>query len=270
MVLRKPPPPGISVPQRGTGPPPPRSSTSPPASNSSHSSPSRLTRQRPSPTGARSPAQVSVYSPDLHTSPAFDLMPLDEAQQKSPLTSSFNEPQNPWAEELVERPDLRNLPPGSQSRAVGQPQQDAKEESKSGISRIPPIVMAGTVRRQEAAELQRNRGSDESSTDAQWESGTQQLRSNNPFLRARNPSPNPWEDHNGSQPPQAPEQNSWSTSSPEDPFGERISQSECALCRWSELVLMFSLRFRFYPNDGALVFVGSNRRPLGPAQRSIR
>ncbi|KAL1964367.1 hypothetical protein VTN77DRAFT_7052 [Rasamsonia byssochlamydoides] len=232
MVLRKPPPPGIDVPPRGTGAP----STTSPISNSSQSSPNRLTRQRPSPTASASPRQVdiSVYSPDLNTSPAFDLMSLEEAQQRSPLASSFND-SNPWAEELVERPDSSaNLHSGSQS------QEDAKEESKAGISRVPPILMEGTARRQ-AEELQRNQGGDDFGVEEKWETGKQRLQSNNPFLRARNPSPNPWEDgSHPSQPQRAPEQNQnlWATNSHEDPFGERISQSSGIIPMTARLSLL--------------------------------
>ncbi|KAL1984351.1 hypothetical protein VTN96DRAFT_9212 [Rasamsonia emersonii] len=225
MVLRKAPPPGIVVPPRGTDHPHPRSATTP-TSNSSQSSPNRLVRPRRARTVSTSPRQVSVYSPDLNTSPAFDLMSLEEAQQKSPMGSSFNDPQNPWAEELVERPDPNHLPPNLQTGPVSQPQEDTREESKAGISRIPPILMEGTARRQAAEELPRNQGNKDSSTEAQPETGKQRLLSNNPFLRARNPSTNPWDQHNGSHPGQpqgAPEQNAWATN--DDPFGERISQS---------------------------------------------
>lgn len=229
MVLRKAPPPGIVVPPPGTGPSHPRSATTP-TSNSPQSSPKRLTRPGRSRTVSTSPRQVSVYSPDLNTSPAFDLMSPEEAQQKSPLGSSFNDSQNPWAEELVERPDPSHLPPNLQTGAVSQPQEDTREESKAGISRVPPILMEGTARRQAAEELQRNQGNQDSGAEAQHETGKQRLLSNNPFLRARNPSSNPWDQQNGSHPGQpqgVPEQNSWAAN--DDPFGERISQSRSIL-----------------------------------------
>ena len=205
MVLRKPPPPGIEVPQRTNVLPNLRSPVSPakinpkPQSGQTASSPgannhpvkdiniNHLSRgggpqvNKPVP---RPPAQVSVYSPDLNTSPAFDLMPLEQAQ-KSPVASFLDpqNPQNPWVDDPTP-------PSPPQLDTPTQLPSESKEETRPGLSRIPPVLMAGTTRRQAADELQRNQPHPEMYSDSEH---PHPLQSNNPFLKAKSPGSNPWE-----------------------------------------------------------------------------
>lgn len=157
------------------------------------SSPRRLVRaprpRSPSRATDTSLLQEEVFSPDLNTSPAFDLMPLEEAQ-RSPVASSMamdSHQNNPWEDELVERPDSSFHEVLPHELAEAQSQLDGSPES-----RVPPSVVSGTHRRMAA---------DAAETDhAQtlWDEGQQQappvqLRSNNPFLKSKMSETNPWE-----------------------------------------------------------------------------
>lgn len=93
MVLRKPrkpPPPRLENLSKW----PPRSKHHSSASPPSSSSPSQHHSNR-------FPSQESVYSPDLNTSPAFDLMSLEEVQ-RSPAGSPMSRPSNSWSDGLRE------------------------------------------------------------------------------------------------------------------------------------------------------------------------
>lgn len=92
MVLRKPPPPRLENLSKWNGGSDPRSPASP-----STSSPSSQRRARLN----RIPSQDSVYSPELNTSPAFDLMPLEEAQRFSVGSSTSHLP-NSWPDGRVD------------------------------------------------------------------------------------------------------------------------------------------------------------------------
>lgn len=192
MVLRK------QLPPRLNSFKEPRSeyhpSISPTAKSASPVSPKRWTRPRraqSSPYPRRFPSQDSVFSPDLHTSPAFDLMPLEQAQ-RSPVGTGSSEAQNPWADELVEKPDQSSqeythsgYPPASHSGF-----QDESSINKNRGDRVPSILVAGTQRRMAANEWQPDEEADE------WEHARQkpvQLRSNNPFLKTRQSESNPWQ-----------------------------------------------------------------------------
>ncbi|KAJ5754263.1 hypothetical protein N7533_003806 [Penicillium manginii] len=111
MVLRKPPPPRLENLNKWHA----RAESYSPTS--SHS-PSSQRRTRPH----RVPSQDSVYSPDLNTSPAFDLMPLEQAQ-RSPVGSSTSHPPNSWNDGLGDRPATGDgsYPAGSEVKAHGLP-----------------------------------------------------------------------------------------------------------------------------------------------------
>ncbi|KAJ9302716.1 hypothetical protein DTO271G3_90 [Paecilomyces variotii] len=229
MVLRKPPPPGIEAPDRGDGRSEQRSSASATVAASSPSSSGRFTRGR-----ARSASQTplssapqSVYSPDLNTSPAFDLMTLDQAQ-RSPVGAPFNEPQNPWAEELVEKPEQD--PKSSSSRAdtdISPAAQGPAAENRTGVHRVPPIVTESTQRRQAAEGPQPGPVYGTSPLHTRAESAPQQLQSNNPFLRARQEY-NPWEDYTARPAPTEgpPQQAPWPDNGGQGYPGHRVSESE--------------------------------------------
>ncbi|KAJ5688864.1 hypothetical protein N7462_003256 [Penicillium macrosclerotiorum] len=90
MVLRKPPPPRLENLNKWNARP--VTPASPSSASSSHRQ-ARLTR---------APSEDSIYSPDLNTSPAFDLMPLEEAQ-RSPVGSPTSHPPNSWPENVGDR-----------------------------------------------------------------------------------------------------------------------------------------------------------------------
>lgn len=194
MVLRKRAPPHLYSLSQGNArfePRPTAIQTSPTAKSTASLSPKRLTRPRraqSSPQPRRLSSQESIYSPDLNTSPAFDLMPLEQAQ-KSPVRSSAGDAPNPWADELVERPDQnRQEYTSSELPQVG-------GASQEGPNRIPSVLVAGTERRAAANDWQQNQGLNDASD---WEhlGGPSTLRSNNPFLKPRQPDQNPWDDPN--------------------------------------------------------------------------
>ncbi|KAG2411600.1 hypothetical protein HFD88_009156 [Aspergillus terreus] len=201
MVLRKRAPPHLYSLSQGNARSELRSPTlqiSPSAKSTSSASPKRLTRPRraqSSPQPHRLPSQESVYSPDLNTSPAFDLMPLEQAQ-KSPVRSSPLEPPYPWADELVERPDQNSEDNVTAQPTAGNNHQDGGVLGDRGKDRVPSILVAGTQRRMAAPEWQAANQDASDTTD--WEhvgqSSSLPLRSNNPFLKPRSAQPNPWED----------------------------------------------------------------------------
>ncbi|KAF7588894.1 hypothetical protein BBP40_005044 [Aspergillus hancockii] len=196
MVLRKRAPPHLYGLNKGNAhsiPSSPISQISPTSKSVSSPSPKRLTRPRraqSSPQPHRLPSQESIYSPDLNTSPAFDLMPLEQAQ-KSPVRSSPSDNMNPWADELVERPGQNS----QGYNVTGQPVADGAPpvaDNRRG-ERVPPILVAGTQRRMAANDLQQN------SDVNDWEHvghSPVPLQSNNPFLKPRQPDENPWDDRN--------------------------------------------------------------------------
>ncbi|KAJ6107108.1 hypothetical protein N7523_008431 [Penicillium sp. IBT 18751x] len=152
MVLRKPPPPRLENLNKWRT----RSNSQP----SSSTPVNCATRARLN----RVPSQESVYSPDLNTSPAFDLMPLEEAQ-RSPVGSPASQPPNSWSESLGDRP------------ATSGPDQTGSDPRSAWPSSAP---MPGS-----------HGGDERSWKPAPVENGTMageapvQLRSNNPFLKPR-------------------------------------------------------------------------------------
>ncbi|CAI7600394.1 unnamed protein product [Penicillium pancosmium] len=173
MVLRKPPPPRLENLNKWHARPESHSPTS-----STHS-PSSQRRPRPH----RVPSQDSVYSPDLNTSPAFDLMPLEQAQ-RSPVGSPTSHPPGSWNDGLGDRPATRDgsYPAGSEVKAHGLP---------SALTPDPPGSSTDDF------------GWQPTSRDRSFTTGEVpvQLQSNNPFLkpkpvdsRTSSEDPNEWED----------------------------------------------------------------------------
>ena len=115
----------------------------------------------------RFPSGDPIYSPDLNTSPAFDLMPLEEAQ-RSPMGSPTSQPPSSW-------PDNNGRPEDGRSNQYNQ-----YEGTYNGHC-IPPTLTTG--QQPGAAENVWR-----STTDGDRASTGElpvQLQSNNPFLKPR-------------------------------------------------------------------------------------
>ncbi|KAL6234902.1 hypothetical protein BDW75DRAFT_156260 [Aspergillus navahoensis] len=201
MVLRKRAPPHLHNLSQGNARfelPSSFSKTSPTSFSLSSTSPNRLTRPRraqSSPHPPRIPSQDSIFSPDLNTSPAFDLMSLEQAQ-RSPIRTSSTDTPNPWADELVDNPSQspRDNADSTQRPDINSGLRD--EETMDNRKGVPSIVLAGTQRRMAANELPPHRGGTDTSDWEYLASSPIQLQSNNPFLK---PSPcenNAWADGN--------------------------------------------------------------------------
>lgn len=269
MVLRKPPPPGIDAFERGNGRSEPLSPSSP-TSPSSPATPNRLTRPpraRSSPQSPQTPAPASVYCPDLNTSPAFDLMPLDQAQ-RSPVAASFKEPRNPWADDLVEGPQRSSSPSSVQAGTSTEQREEAREEFQSETSRVPSILVSSTQRTQAAEDLPSNQPQDTSAGYGQPEQRPLQLQSNNPFLRVRKQSPNPWEDHgdHARRDEGGSDQSPYPSGLSPDDSDDRLSQSESEFCWCARASGLQVLSGRIHPYDCSSVAHRSPgaRVPVGP------
>lgn len=168
MVLRKPPPPRLENLNKWHA----RSESISPTSSSTHS-PSSQRRTRPH----RVPSQDSVYSPDLNTSPAFDLMSLEQAQ-RSPVGSPTSHPPNSWSGSLADNPATRDGAHSAGSEAKGHG--------------LPPALTPGPQGPSE------DFGWQPTSRDRSRTTGEipMQLQSNNPFVNSRTSSgnPNQWTD----------------------------------------------------------------------------
>lgn len=163
MVLRKSPPPRLeNIANKWTARSESRSTTSPASSLPSPGQPARLNRI---------PSQDSIYSPDLNTSPAFDLMPLEEAQ-KSPMGSPTGYPHSPWPDDIQHRT--------AQDRA-GSTQE---ETTSDGSGHLVPAVLRAGVQPGPAADEWRG-----STPDTPNGLPSVQLQSNNPFLSPRASQP---------------------------------------------------------------------------------
>ncbi|CEN60670.1 Putative DUF455 domain protein (AFU_orthologue; AFUA_5G01840) [Aspergillus calidoustus] len=174
------------------------SRSSPTSFSVSSPSPKYLTRPsraQSSPHPRRIPSQESIFSPDLNTSPAFDLMSLEQAQ-RSPIRTSSTDTPNPWADELVENPsqsprdnvDHTHQPVMNNAIREG----DAADNRRG--DRVPSIVLAGTQRRMAANESQPNQGGADTSDWEYLSPEHVQLQSNNPFLKASQQDSNAWKD----------------------------------------------------------------------------
>ncbi|PWY92254.1 hypothetical protein BO70DRAFT_424981 [Aspergillus heteromorphus CBS 117.55] len=200
MVLRKRAPPrlhSLTLGNDRSGTRDPLSKTSPTSKSLSSSSPKRLTRPRraqSSPHPHRVASEESIFSPDLNTSPAFDLMPLEQAQ-RSPIRSSAGDGSNPWADELTERFGLG--PPDAVGSHQPAPENPAQTDMAGDrrAEQVPAIAIPRAQDRPAAQEWQPDRREGH----ADWEYLGQspvQLQSNNPFLKPRTPDPNPWQERN--------------------------------------------------------------------------
>lgn len=241
MVLRKRAPPhlyNLNPPDVRLEPRSPISPTSPTAKSVSAPSPKRLTRPtraKSSPYPHRIPSLDPIYSPDLNTSPAFDLMPLEQAQ-KSPVGPLSSDNTNPWVDDAAEGP-ARSAHIPEQTTPSGIDQQNQSAVNVQKADRVPSVLIAGTQRRMAANEWQ------ETNNSGSWESPVQ-LQSNNPFLKTRQTEENPWDSNN----PRA---------SQGDGSNDRLSQSKSVnidLIRCP--ILMLSSR-RLHSNDCAFVTIGS-------------
>jgi hypothetical protein len=148
MGLRKQPPPRLQNISKPNARLPARSPTS--VSTSSPSS-SRQTHLK------RLPSEDSIYSPDLNTSPAFDLMPLEEAQ-RSPVGSPTTHPPNSWPDDMG-TPDHGSNPGHS----------------------APPVP----IRSQYTGASENVWQSNHDTTEGSMGEVPVQLQSNNPFLKPR-------------------------------------------------------------------------------------
>lgn len=152
MVLRKPPPPRLENLNKWRARSNSQPSSSPPINSTTRA---RLNRV---------PSQESIYSPDLNTSPAFDLMPLEEAQ-RSPVGSPTSQPPNSWSESLGDRPatsgSYQTGPDSKGAWASSAPMPRSQGYAEGGWQPAPvdKDTMTGEV--------------------------PVQLRSNNPFLKPR-------------------------------------------------------------------------------------
>jgi hypothetical protein len=203
MVLRKRAPPHLHNLSQGNARFASRSSisrSSPTSFSVSSPSPKYLTRPsraQSSPHPRRIPSQESIFSPDLNTSPAFDLMSLEQAQ-RSPIRTSSTDTPNPWADELVENPSQspRDNVDHTHRPNMGNTYRDGDAADNRRGDRVPSIVLAGTQRRMAANESQPNQGRADTSDWEYLSPEHVQLQSNNPFLKASQGDSNAWKDRN--------------------------------------------------------------------------
>lgn len=197
MVLRKPPPPRLESHRKESS----RSNTRPlisPGPKSASSAPTkRLTRTRPrraqsSPQPRYLVSQESIFYPDLNTSPAFDLMSLEQAQ-KSPVETTSSDPQNPWTDELADAPNRRHPEYAPSAPVTPNGLQEGKAADRGKGERVPSILLAGTQRRMATGESQPN---EEVNNAGVWDNTKPtpiEPQSNNPFLKPRQSDQNPWQ-----------------------------------------------------------------------------
>ncbi|KAJ5775034.1 uncharacterized protein N7511_000045 [Penicillium nucicola] len=161
MGLRKQPPPRLENLTKSTSRSKARSPTSPSNSSSSHR-PGRLNHF---------PSEDPIYSPDLNTSPAFDLMPLEEAQ-RSPVGSPASHPPNSW-------PDHPRSDP-SHPRQNQYDQYAGTSYDTTTSPWVPPELMAGQHTGASENVWRSNNTGDASAGELPVP-----LQSNNPFLKSR-------------------------------------------------------------------------------------
>ena len=163
MGLRKQPPPRLENISKSNA----RSDARSPTSVSSASSSHRQTRL------TRFPSEDSIYSPDLNTSPAFDLMPLEEAQ-RSPVGSPTSCPPNSWPDNTG-RSD--HVGAGQYSQHDGAYQDSGNDPGHS----VPPALIPG----QHTGASENVWRSNPDAGEALTGELPVQLQSNNPFLKPR-------------------------------------------------------------------------------------
>ncbi|KAJ5366032.1 hypothetical protein N7517_008918 [Penicillium concentricum] len=161
MGLRKQPPPRLENISKSN----PRSDVRSPKSPNSASShrPTRLNRF---------PSEDSIYSPDLNTSPAFDLMPLEEAQ-RSPMGSPTSQPPSSWPN--------NGRPDDGRSGQYNQYEGAYQESATTNGHWAPPTLITG----QQQGAAENVLGSTPNASQASTGEVPVQLKSNNPFLKPR-------------------------------------------------------------------------------------
>ena len=202
MVLRKPPPPRLENPRKEISRSHTRPLISPGPKSASSAPPKRLTRPRrarSSPQPRYCASQESIYSPVLNTSPAFDLMSLEQAQ-RSPVETTSSDPQNPWTDELADGPNQRH-PEHVPSAPVtpNSTQEGTAAADRSKGDRVPSILLAGTQRRMATDEWQAN---EEVNNAGAWNDARQtpiEPQSKNPFLKPRQLVQNPWQNESAQE-----------------------------------------------------------------------
>ncbi|KAJ5626492.1 hypothetical protein N7528_003919 [Penicillium herquei] len=190
MVLRKQPPPRLENLHQGN-----------PKTSRSKISPSKTSPQRQQLN--RLPSEDSIYSPNLHTSPAFDLMPLEEAQ-RSPVGSPTTHPPSSWEEG---EPRIANTRPNSENYTGG-PVMTAQ--------RLPMAIMSGLPQVVEHEFHPPPKQHDERNKTP--EEVPAQLQSNNPFLK---PTRKPVPTYESSEPPEWNDRHSHATTN-----SEALSQTD--------------------------------------------
>lgn len=160
MVLRKPPPPRLENLNKWN------------ARSASPTSPSKSSPSKPRTRLNRAPSEDSIYSPDLNTSPAFDLMPLEEAQ-RSPVGSPASHPPNPWTESFGDRAKYEY--PATQAQSA------CPTDAEGGGQWIPSPLQAGS----HATENGWHQAAQPAPPGHNGSTGEVpvQLQSNNPFLK---------------------------------------------------------------------------------------
>ncbi|CAG8405863.1 unnamed protein product [Penicillium salamii] len=167
MGLRKQPPPrlqNISKPYARSDARSPKSAS---ANSPSSSRPSHLKRL---------PSEDSIYSPDLNTSPAFDLMPLDQAQ-RSPVGSPTRNPPNTWPDSATKSENGGAGQYGHHDQYNGTYQDPGTNTGNS----VPHPLIPG----QYTGASENVWRSDHDARHASMGELPVQLQSNNPFLKPR-------------------------------------------------------------------------------------
>ena len=137
---------------------------SPKSPNSASSRPTRLNRF---------PSEDSIYSPDLNTSPAFDLMPLEKAQ-RSPVGSPTSQPPDSC-------PGNNRRPDDGHSHQYDQYEGAYKEGTNTNRQWDSPTFMVGQPPGAAENVWRPTPDADQASTGEL----PVQLQSNNPFLKPR-------------------------------------------------------------------------------------
>lgn len=163
MGLRKQPPPRLENLSKSNSRSNARSPTSPSTNSPSSHRPGRLNRF---------PSEDSIYSPDLNTSPAFDLMPLEEAQ-RSPVGSPASHPPSSW-------PDHPRSDPSHPGQYNQHNQYEGASYDTNSGHWVPPALIPG-----QHTGASENVWRSNDTGDASTGELPVQLQSNNPFLKPR-------------------------------------------------------------------------------------
>ncbi|KAJ5349357.1 hypothetical protein N7541_007084 [Penicillium brevicompactum] len=169
MGLRKQPPPRLQNISKSNARSDARSPKSASANSPSFTRPPHLKRL---------PSEDSIYSPDLNTSPAFDLMPLEEAQ-RSPVGSPTSHPPNSWPDSAG-RPDNTTAGAGQYGHRGQYDGTNPAPGNGTGDS-VPHALIPGQYTGASENVWRSTNDTDETSMGEL----PVQLQSNNPFLKPR-------------------------------------------------------------------------------------